>query len=339
MGDPAEHVSDLIFGRWRSQILHAGTRLGIFDALGDTRRDAASAAGELSLDPVLTYRLMRALSAIGLLDEDANRTFAVTDAGRLLQSDHPESMRGMTLLEEGPEHYAIWTHLPDMIRDGRQNAFDREFGRHAFEHANVDETYAEVFDAAMSSYSGMQSALVLEALKDYDFSGVGSICDIGGGRGHMLCSIVAAHGHLKGMVLERPEVLDEPDKLWAGPLGVADRVEFVAGDMFEAAPAADAYSMKMILHDWDDDECVQILKNAAARAAGGARLLVMEHVVPGPGVPHFAKLFDIHMMCWGTGRERTADEYMAIMDRAGWEPVTTHYAANPMIGVVEGRLR
>ncbi|PJK31246.1 methyltransferase [Minwuia thermotolerans] len=335
--DPAAVVTDLIFGRWRSQILHAGVRLGVFDALGDDARGAETVAAERSLDPALTYRLLRALGAIGLLAEDAAGRFRLTEAGRLLQADHPQSLRGVTLLEEGPEHYTIWRHLPDMVREGRQNAFHREFGRHAFEHAGVDPAYEQVFDAAMTSYSGLQSGLVLEALAQYDFSGCETICDVGGGRGHMLCSLLAAHPHLQGMVLERSDVIAETGKLWAEPMGVAGRCEFVAGDMFHGAPPADVYTMKMILHDWDDDECVRILSALARTAPADGRLLVMEHVVPGPSEPHFAKLFDIHMMCWGTGRERTAEEYQALMERAGWRPAGVHYPASRMMGVVEGR--
>lgn len=335
--DPAALVSDLIFGRWRSQILYTGVRLGLFDALGDTSRQADAVAADCGLDPDLTYRLLRALGAIGLTAEDGARRFGLTEAGRLLQADHPQSLRGVTLLEEGPEHYAIWRHLPDMVKEGRQNAFMREFGRHAFEHAGVDPDYEQVFDAAMTSYSGLQSGLVLEALDGYDFSGAATICDVGGGRGHMLCSLLAANPHLDGMVLERPDVIADAGKLWAEPMGVAERCEFVGGDMFRDAPPADIYTMKMILHDWDDDECVAILANLARSAPADGRLMVMEHVVPGPAESHFAKLFDIHMMCWGTGRERTADEYNALMERAGWQPVTTHYPASRMMGVVEGR--
>ena len=336
-GDPAAIVMDLIFGRWRSQILHAGVRLGLFDAMGDMPRAAEDAAAELGLDPALTYRLARALGCLGLLAEDGERRFRLTETGRLLAADHPQSLRGVTMLEEGPEHYAIWKHLTDMVGDGRQNAFHREFGRHAFEHADADADYEQVFDAAMTSYSVLQSGLVLEALDGYDFSGFETICDVGGGRGHMLCSIVASQPSLKGMVLERQEVIGDGSKLWAEPMGVADRCDFVPGDMFAGVPKADLYTMKMILHDWDDDECVQILATLAANAPSDGRLMVMEHIVPGPDEPHFAKLFDIHMMCWGTGRERTAEEYQALMEKAGWRPVEVHYPASRMMGVFEAR--
>jgi len=338
MTDPVGAVIDIIFGRWRSQVLYAGVKLGVFDAIGDAPKPAADIASELGLDPALGYRLLRGLSAVGLLNEDGGRAFSLTETGRVLASDHPQSQRGTALLEEGPEHYALWKHLPDMVRDGEQNAFVREFGRSAFEHAVADPGYAEVFDAAMTSYSGAQSAMVLGALGGYDFSGLKTVCDIAGGRGHLLCSLLSAQPHMTGAVLKRSEVIADAGNLWAEPMGVADRAQFVAGDMFEAAPEADAYFMKMILHDWNDDECVAILKTCAAAATPDARLFIVEHIVTPPETPHFAKLFDIHMMCWGTGRERTEAEYQDLMRRAGWTPVAAHYPDPPMMGVVEGRL-
>lgn len=154
MAATQDKMLDLIFGRWRSQILYAGVKRGVFEALREGTKDAAIIAQELGLNPNLCYRLLRALGALDLLQEEDGRRFSITKAGRYLLSDHPQTLRGVTLLEEGPEHYALWKHLPDMIRDGVQNAFVREFGRMAFEHAVVDSDYARVFDEAMIAYLG-----------------------------------------------------------------------------------------------------------------------------------------------------------------------------------------
>lgn len=336
MANAAEHIFDLVFGRWRSQILYAGVRLGIFDAVGDGAKSAHEVAAELHLDPPLTYRLLRALACLALLEEDRHGAFRVSAAGSLLRADHPHTLRGVVLLEEGPQHYALWKHLPAMIRDGRQNAFVREFARMAFEHAAVDAEYGEVFDAAMDSYSSMQTSWVLEALEDCDFSACTDVCDVGGGHGHLLCSVLARYPHLSGSVLERPSVIQDRTHLWADRLHVEDRCAFVPGDMFEAVPPADVYLMKLILHDWNDDECVRILQVLRAASRAGGRVFVIEHLVPEPEVPHFAKLFDIHMMCWGTGRERTVEEYEALFRAAKWKPAGTRYPRSRLMGVVEG---
>jgi hypothetical protein len=335
MPDPQSCVMDLIFGRWRSQILYTGVKLGIFDALADVPKSTAAIAEHLGLDPVLCYRLLRALGSLDLLQEGSHRNFALTPAGDLLRQDHAQTLRGVTLLEEGPEHYALWKHLPAMIRDGKQNAFIREFGRSGFEHAAHNPEYAAVFNEAMSSFSSFQTAWVLEALDAYDFSSIKHLCDIGGGHGLMLCSLLAKHRHLSGTVFELPSVIENAALLWADKLNVGDRCAYVAGDMFAAVPAAGAYMMKLILHDWNDEECARILTNISRAASAGARVFIIEHLVPGPDVPHFAKLFDIHMMCWGTGRERTVEEYASLLERTGWKYVHTWFPQSRMMGVVE----
>ena len=336
MSEPQATVLDLIFGRWRSQILYAGVKLGIFDALHNGPNKATAIAHELELDPSLTYRLLRALGSLELLTEDAEQTFSLTEAGELLRSDHPQTLRDVTLLEEGPEHYALWKHLPTMIQDGKQNAFVREFGRMAFDHAVLDPGYAEVFDGAMSSFSRTQAGWVLEALQPYDFSQVTHVCDVGGGQGYLLCQFLAKYSHLRGTVLERSEVISDPRRLWAQAMGLSDRCEYVAGDMFETVPTSDAYLMKLILHDWDDNECIQILQNQYSAAKPGGRVFVVEQVIPDSSMPHFSKLFDIHMMCWGTGRERTQDEYASLLERSGWQYAATWFPASCEMGVIEG---
>jgi hypothetical protein len=338
MRGPQGNVMDLIFGRWRSQILYAGVKLGVFDALRNGPKKAHALALELKLDPALAYRLLRALGCLDLLREGGDRTFSLTGAGDLLRSDHPQTLRALALLEEGPEHYALWKHLPAMVKDGQQNAFVREFGRMAFDHAVQDARYAEVFDAAMSCYSSTQADWALEALQAYDFSGISHLCDVGGGHGYMLCRFLMKYPHLRGTILERDSVIADAERLWAGKLGVEHRCRFVAGDMFRAAPSADAYIMKLILHDWNDDECVRILENQRRAATANGRVFIVEHVIPDPETPHFAKLFDIHMMCWGTGRERTQDEYAALLERAGWRYVATWFPASRAMGVVEGTM-
>jgi hypothetical protein len=129
-----EKVTDIIFGRWKSQILYAGVKLGVFDIASPEPLSAVEMAKELSVDPALFYRLLRALASISLLKESAGRRFSITSMGKLLRSDNPQTLRGVALLEEGPEHYAIWKHLTAMIKDGKQDGFIREYGQRIFEH-------------------------------------------------------------------------------------------------------------------------------------------------------------------------------------------------------------
>lgn len=336
MDNPELKVIDLIFGRWRSQILYTGVKLGVFDALASGPGAASGLASELGLAPGMLYRLMRALGALELVTEDSSQTFSLTPMGELLRSDHPHTLRGMTLLEEGPEHYAAWKHLPDLIKEGKQDGFSREYGQQLFEYAVQNSDYGEVFNEAMSSYSGADNAFVLEALENYDFSTISRICDVGGGQGLTLCTLLAKYPHMNGTVLDLPSVVENKELLWAEKLGVADRCTYVAGDMFREVPPADAYMMKRITHDWSDEECVQILSNIHRAAPQNGKVLLMDLVVPGPDSPHFSKLFDIHMIVVLTGRERTTEEFTELLSRAGWQYRQTWYPASRMLGIVEG---
>ena len=331
-----EKVVDTILGRWKSQILYAGVKLGIFESLDRTPKHYSEIARQLNLDASLLYRLLRALASLGFLNEEGDKKFTITSMGELVRKDHPETLRGVVLLEEGPEHYAIWKHLSDMIRDGRQDGFVREFGLRIFDYMSQNPAYRDAFNYAMDSYSARTTKMVLEALKGYDFTRIKSLCDIGGGHGHLICSILREHPHLQGIVLELESTINNKELLWAEKMGVADRCIYIAGDMFKEVPRSDVYVMKMILHDWNDEECVAILSNIHKASPLGGRILIAEHVVAGHETPHFSKLFDIHMMCALTGRERTEKEYAALLERAGLQYLQTHYPPSKTIGVVEG---
>ena len=188
----------------------------------------------------------------------------------------------------------------------------------------------------MSSYSSMDNTLVLEALDNYDFSGISHLCDVGGGHGSTLCSLLVKYPHLRGTVLELPSVIENKALLWANKMGVGDRCTYVPGDMFSEVPPADAYLVKRVIHDWNDAECRQILSTMRRAAPQHGRVLIIEQVVPGPETPHFSKLFDIHMLIMVTGRERTVEEYAGLLEGAGWKYLQTWYPVSKMLGVVEG---
>jgi len=332
-----DHVIDLIFGRWRSQTLYAGVELGVFEVVGEYPTHATEIADQLDIDRDNGYRLLRALGSLRLLEETDERRFSVTSAGELLQEDHPKSLRGIALLEEGPTLYAVWAHLPDVVREGGPTGFQREFGRSTFEHREADPEYAQILNDAMTSYSRMESAMVADLLDHIDFSGFDHVCDVGGGYGHLLCTLVQAAPSVEGTVLEVPAVVEDEEQHWHEPVGVSDRVEFVAGDFFEEVPPADAYLLKHILHDWNDSECVEILSTIRESAPDDARLFNCELVVPGPDHPHLAKLMDVHMMVAVGGRERTEEEYAELFEAAGFEHVETHRMEQLPMSVVEAR--
>jgi len=341
MEDACTKVIDLIFGRKRSQMLYVGVTLGVFDALAHGPRSAASVASVLDVDADLLYRLMRVLGSLELLHEDDIQTFSLTPMGALLCTDHPHTLRGVALWEEGPESYALWKHLPALITEGQQNAFVREFGQPAFAYMAQHPSVGAIFNEAMSSYSSIDTRLVLEALEPYDFSGIAHLCHVGGGHGHTLCSLLGKYPALIGTVLELPPVIAKPELLWAAKMGVGERCAYVSGDMFREVPPADAYMVKRVLHDWNDAECHQILSTIHRAAPQHGRVWIIERIVPGPDTPHVAnlfdaKLFDILMIMVSSGRERTLEEYTGLLEGAGWTYRQTCYPASKMLGVVEG---
>jgi hypothetical protein len=332
-----EKTLDIIFGRWKSQILYAGVKLGVFDYVTSDSKKTSDIANQLNLDSTLTYRLLRALSSLGFLKEEDDHRFSISSQGKLLQKNHPQTLRDVILLEEGPEHYAIWKHLPAMIKDGQQNAFLREYGVKGFEYADKNPEYADIFNQAMSSYSAAQTTWVLDALSQYDFSKIHHLCDVGGGYGHLLSNLLREYHHMKGSILELESLTKNKELMWASRMGVDDRCRYIEGDMFREVPSADAYIMKMILHDWNDDECVKILSNIHKSCSSqDGRVFIVEYLITEPEKPHFSKLFDIHMMCWGTGRERTVKEYSTLLEKSGWKYVQTFYPQSGLIGVIEG---
>jgi hypothetical protein len=307
MDNAGERVIDLMFGRWRSQIWYAGVKLGVFDALASSPKNAVSVARELDVDAGMLSRLVRALGSLGLLKEDHTRTFSLTPMGEWLRRDHPHTLRGMTLLEEGPEHYAAWKHLSDLITEGQQNAPLREFGQPMFGYAAQHPSDGAVFNEAMSSDSSLDHTFVLEALDHDDFAGISPLCDVGGGHGSPLCSLLVKYPHLQGTVLELPGVIADTALLWADKLGVGDRCTDVPGDMFREVPPADASLVKRVIHDWNDQECLQMLSTRHRAAPRHGRVLMIEQVVPGPDTPHCSKRCDSHRLIMLTGRERTLE--------------------------------
>jgi hypothetical protein len=203
--DPVD-VPDIITGRWRSQVLHAGVALGVFEHLSDrVSQKAGDLASTIDTDPTLLYRLLRALSSLGLLREDGEAGFSITAGGLILRADHPQSLRSMALLEEGPVHYALWRHLPEMIRSGVPDGFRYEFGLTLFEYIEQSSPYAATFYDAMSSYSAAEADAICRTLSGQLIEPL-LFCDVGGGYGYLLAEMLKERPNSSGIVFDLPQV-------------------------------------------------------------------------------------------------------------------------------------
>lgn len=308
---------DLITGWWKSQALHAATSLGIFEAVDQTSfRSADDMATDLKVDSSFLYRLLRSLASFGLLEEDPSKKFRVTAVGALFRSSHPSSLCQMVLLEAGPVHTAAWRHIPELIRTGKGTSFEREFARPYWDYLKNDPDFAHVFSEAMSSYSANEAPAIRKALGN-ELLGSSVLCDVGGSYGALLDEILRDWPDAQGIVLDLPEVVAAAP-CSKGTTERAGRIEFIGGDMFKNVPIADVYFLKHILHDWSDAACVNVLSVVRRSAKLTSRLFLCEFIAPGPHEPHFAKLFDLHMMATTESKQRTFNEIKALLAQAGW---------------------
>lgn len=332
-----EEAEDLIGtdAVWRGQILYAGAELGVFDLLGSDPKDASDIARELELHQDRAYRLLRALAHFGVLREDDHRRFALTSLGKLFQNDHPHSVQSEVLFNRSPQWLRSMLHLPAVVSDGGPPGFVREYGIGFFEYAAADPDLANTYNELMELASREHPELFLDALNGYDFSQFSVVCDVGGGRGHFLSHLLEAIPEIEGVVFDQPSVVADTDQRWASNLGVATRCRYLGGDMFEEVPQADCYILKWILHNWNDEDCHQILSNIHERAPPEGRLLVLETLVPGPSTSHYAKRLDVTMMTQVGGRERTKQEYSTLLDQAGWHLGATHDTGDESLHILE----
>jgi len=305
--------SNLVIAR----AMYAFAKMGIPDLIGDGECSAEELAPKVGADRDAFYRLLRTLSTAGVVSESADHRFTLGPLGQALRSDLPGSMRAWAIFSGEPFYLQAWEHIVHSIQTGRPG-FEQAHKLPVFEYIGAHPEAAQIFDDAMTSLTAMEAPAIIDA---YDFSGIGTLIDIGGGKGLFLRSVLKAHPSVKGVLLDRPGAADGVDALVAQD-GLAGRCKVVAGDFFESVPVgADAYLLKYVIHDWDDERSVAILKNCRRAMSANAKLLLIETVVPPPGEPHFAKLQDLEMMVLSGSRERTVDEYSRLLDLADFELV------------------
>ncbi len=326
----AGQMNQMISGYWTSQAVYVAAKLGLADLVAGGPRtidDLAAATGSV---PDRLFRVLRALASVGVFAETAPRTFGLTPLAELLRSDAPQSQRSLAIMM-GEEHYFVWGQLLDMVRS-EENAFEKLHGLPIFDFLGKHPDKGRVFDEAMTGIHGRETAAVIAA---YDFSDIGVLADVGGGNGSKITAILQHFPKLRGVLFDLPHVVDRAEPRLR-EAGVLDRCELQRGNFFESVPAgADAYLMRHIIHDWNDEQSLTILRNCHRAMQPGQRLLLVESVIPpGNGAFH-TKFLDLTMMLIPGGRERTEDEYRQLYDQAGFDlrrivPTSTE------ISIIEG---
>jgi hypothetical protein len=295
---------------WISRALYVATRLGVADLLADGPKSPGALAAQAGADAAALQRVLRALASLGVFVEDAKGRFRNTDTSGLLRTRTPVSLRAFVLMLGEAESWRAWGEMLYSVRTGR-SAFEHVFRAPVFQYMAEHPEAGQLFDEAMTSRSADEDDAILSA---YEFAPISAIIDIGGGRGALLSAILGKYPRIEGTLFDLPHVI-------ARAREAAARYRLLAGDFFtDSIPSgSDAYILKKVVHDWDDDRAGAILRNCsrAMRDNPGSRLLLIEPVIPTGNERSFAKLLDLFMLVWPGGRERTAKEHQALLASAG----------------------
>jgi hypothetical protein len=316
---PQAEMRSLIAGYWVSRLIYVVAKLGIADLLKDGARTTGDLADAAGVHAPSLYRVLRTLSGYGLFSEIKGKRFSLTTLGATLRTDAPASMRHFALFLIGSPVWEAWGDLEYALQTG-ELPFNKMFGVPFYKYLEQHPENLRIFGEAMTSLSGTENPEIAAAYQQiHKTAGIRTLVDVAGGFGSLLALILKKNTRLDGVLFDMPPVIERARQdrhLTAN--GIAKRCTLVGGDMFASVPAgADAYILKYILHNWDDDHCVTILSNCRDAMPAKGRVLVADAVVPPGDKADWGKLLDIQMMVVVSGKERTKDEFAALFKRAG----------------------
>jgi len=310
---PPPSIFDLLKGYRATCVLVTATQLGIFEALREGPLRAEELAHTLGAhEPSLT-RLLRALEALGLL-ENRDRSVGLTRRGRGLLAGETSAPEFARLTAE--EYLAAWSNLRHSVLTG-EPAFDHAFGMTVWQHRREDSELNECFNRYMQHNESRMLSIIPTV---YDFARYGEIVDVGGGHGHLLAAILTAHPRAHGILLDQPHVIEGAASVLEA-VGVRERCRLVGGSFLTSVPGGgDLYILQKVLHNWDDDSCAKILQSCRAQLRMNSRLLIIEALMPeSVGDDVEVVMRDLHMLALHRGRKRTAAELEALLAAAGFE--------------------
>ncbi|WP_143264439.1 methyltransferase [Amycolatopsis kentuckyensis] len=313
-----------------SAALRAAADVGVADHLADGPKTVAELARATGVHAENLHRVLRALAMRGVFREDEAGRFELTPEAELLRTDVPGSLRSAVLTFTDKTFWNSHGELAHSVRHG-DASFDQVFGTTFFD-------YFRDVESPGTFYSGMQSKSDSEnasIVRNLTFPPGATVVDVGGGYGGLLLEALRADPSLKGVLFDLGDHVVAGHRL--GELGDDGRWELITGDFFEACPPADVYLLKHIIHDWNDEQCVRILRNCRRALSPGGRIIVLDTVIPPRNEPHLGKLFDIMVMSILPGRERTEEQFRALLAEAGLEltrVVDTGFAVSVVEAVV-----
>src|SRR5260370_244999 len=296
-------------GYWVSQAIYVAAKLGIADLLKDGPQSCVALASATGADAASLFRLMRALSSVGIFSQLGRDRFALSRLALSLQTEVHGSLRAL-VITIGEIHYEACGRLLHSIETGSP-AFNNVFGASLFDYLQQNADAADAFNQGMANISSMLAYAVLMA---YDFAGISSIIDIGGSQGKLLEKILQFNPHMSGTVFDTASTIESAKQQ---PVNNASgrRCSYMGGDFFTSVPqGADAYLLCGVIHDWDDNRAITILGNCRSAMTKNSRVLLVDMIVPDAASPSFTKLLDLNMLVMNGGRERTKAEFCALLE-------------------------
>jgi hypothetical protein len=314
LAPPPLTMAELVMSQFVAQSLYVAAELGIADLLKNGARKLPQLAAAAKVDERSLYRVLRLLASVDVFAETAAGEFKLTPLAATLCADHPNSMRDVVLMFGIPQHWSACGGLLYSVRTGRA-AFEHLHGMPLFDYLAKNEKEGRIFDDAMTNFATV-AAHALAAY--YDFSGIRHLVDVGGGNGRLVTTVLKANPGMKGTLFDMPSVVARAPAILQAS-GVADRCDTVGGSFFDSVPAgADAYVLKSIIHDWDDESATRIIASCRRAMPPHGKLLLMEIVIPQGNSHSFGKLLDLDMLVTNAGCERTRDEYDKLLRGAGF---------------------
>jgi hypothetical protein len=311
---PSARLFEIAIGFMKSQAIYVAAKLGIADLLKGGPKKVDELANAMDVDGNSLYRLLRALAGMGIFAEKDDGSFELTPMASALRSDVPMSLRPYVLLLGDKSWWDPWGSLLDSVKTG-EAAFNGMFGMGYSEYLEKHLDLAKVFNECMTSVSQAHNPSIVGS---YGFSRFRKIVDVGGGHGSLLTAILKANPGVSGVLCDLPHVVNSIDKL---DVELSGRCEIIGGDFFQEVPGGgDAYVLKQIIHDWNDERSIMILDNCRKAMTGDGRVLVIEGVIEPGNTPSIFKLFDLHMLVTAPGgKERTESEFRSLFNAAGFE--------------------
>ncbi|BBY24924.1 methyltransferase [Mycobacterium stomatepiae] len=325
MVPPTAAMWEMLTNAWVAQAITAAAQLGIADALAAGPLTADELAEAVDADADSVSRLLRALIGSGVFRQTRDGRYALNPLAATLRTDNDVSLRGVARFIGAPQHREHWSNLATAMRTDRAVVSDMR-GKPIFEYLAEEKEYDEIFNEAMTSASEFAIAPVVAG---YDFSRYSTIVDVAGGHGRLLAAILNATPQARGILFDQPHVVADAPPLLKQHR-VADRVQVAQGSFFDTiTEGGDAYVLKHIIHDWPDDQALQILRNVRTAAGAGKHVLLVEQVLPDHDRDFPGNWLDLEVLVEFDGRERTAAGYAELLDRAGFHMTRVVATASP----------